>query len=280
MTLDHYLRHRRAYEIGLWALFFAVQVTANVWVTIFDHARAGLPFARWEPAVWEISSVALWAVLLPAILWFDGKRPLRYGLLRRHVPLHLLFTIPVSLVHVAGMVVIRKAVYAAAGGAYVFGDWGTELFYEYLKDFRTYAAFIALIYLYRFILVRLQGEASLLVAPDDGEPLEPVERPERLLVRKLGKEFLIAVRDIEWLEASGNYVNLHLGQRAYPYRGTMTSLEQRLDPAKFRRTHRSYAVNLDFVREIEPLDTGDARIRLSTGAVVPLSRRYRTNLTV
>ncbi|HRQ66528.1 MAG TPA: LytTR family DNA-binding domain-containing protein, partial [Xanthomonadaceae bacterium] len=102
--------------------------------------------------------------------------------------------------------------------------------------------------------------------------------PQRLLVKMLGREFLINVRDVEWLEASGNYVNLRVGQRSYPFRGTMAGIEQRLDPNHFARVHRGFIVNLDQVSEIEPLDTGDARILMRCGARLPLSRRYRSVL--
>ena len=105
-----------------------------------------------------------------------------------------------------------------------------------------------------------------------------MERPERFLVRKLGKEFLVAAADIEWLQASGNYVNLHVRGRDYPLRTTMAALEQRLDPARFVRVHRSYMVNLDCVGEIEPLDTGDARIAMRDGTTIPCSRTYRDAL--
>jgi len=114
--------------------------------------------------------------------------------------------------------------------------------------------------------------------PDEGEPVEPVERPERLLVKKLGKEFLVSVRDIEWVEAAGNYVNLHLGGRVYPLRETMTKLLGRLDPESFVRVHRSYIVRLDSIAEIEPQESGDARIHLVNGQQVPVSRRYREQL--
>ncbi len=52
-----------------------------------------------------------------------------------------------------------------------------------------------------------------------------------------------------------------------------------LDPARFVRVHRSHAVNLDRIREIEPTDGGDARLHLHDGSVVPCSRRYREALT-
>ena len=74
---------------------------------------------------------------------------------------------------------------------------------------------------YRFLMRRLQGEASLLSAPDEGLPVEPLDRPERFLVRKLGREFLVAANDIEWLQASGNYVNLRVRGHDYPMRSTI-----------------------------------------------------------
>jgi DNA-binding LytR/AlgR family response regulator len=60
------------------------------------------------------------------------------------------------------------------------------------------------------------GEAREFTKPEVGSPVESLERPQRFLVRKLGKEFLVAVNDIERLEAQGNYVNLHVRGRAYP----------------------------------------------------------------
>jgi Response regulator of the LytR/AlgR family len=105
-----------------------------------------------------------------------------------------------------------------------------------------------------------------------------VERPERFLVRKLGRDFLVNAREIEWLQASGNYVNLHVRGRDYPLRTTMAAIKDRLDPVRFVRVHRSYFVNLDYLAEIEPLETGDARLILRDGARVPCSRRYRTPL--
>jgi DNA-binding LytR/AlgR family response regulator len=119
----------------------------------------------------------------------------------------------------------------------------------------------------------------VLTAPDTGPAVEAVDRPERFLVRKVGAEFLVAARDIEWLEAAENYVNLHVRGRVYPLRSTMTAIQERLDPNRFVRVHRSYMINLDFLVQIEPLDTGDARLLLKDGSRVPCSRRYRQALT-
>ena len=105
-----------------------------------------------------------------------------------------------------------------------------------------------------------------------------MDRPDRFLVRKLGREFLVAANDIEWLQASGNYVNLRVRGHDYPLRSTIAGIEARLDPARFLRIHRSYIANLDHLASIEPLDTGDARVHLKDGTALPCSRRYRGEL--
>ena len=87
-----------------------------------------------------------------------------------------------------------------------------------------------------------------------------------------------AANDIEYLQASGNYVNLHVRGREYPLRATMAGIEERLDPARFVRVHRSYFINLDYLAEIEPLETGDARLQMRDSVKVPCSRRYRAAL--
>jgi DNA-binding LytR/AlgR family response regulator len=108
--------------------------------------------------------------------------------------------------------------------------------------------------------------------------VESLDRPQRFLVRKLGKEFLIAANEIEWLKAQGNYVNLHVRGREYPLRSTMSAIEDLLDPNKFVRVHRSHIVNLDHLLEIESLETGDARLKLRNGAVIACSRTFRATL--
>jgi DNA-binding LytR/AlgR family response regulator len=272
---DRYQPFRRWVEWSYWIVGFVVTAAANSATALMDIRRAGLAFAGWEPVAWEWTSNAVALALVPAMVWFTRRVPLHLDTWRRAVPLHLLGSIAWSALHVAGMVALRKAVYALQGDHYDFGDWPREWLYEYLKDVRSYAGGVATITVYRWFLRRLQGEASLLSAPDDAPATAAMERPERFLVRKLGREFLIAANEVESLQAAGNYVNLHLRGRDYPLRSTMAAIEPLLDPARFARVHRSWIVNLDQVAEIEPLDTGDARIRLRDGRVVPCSRTYR-----
>lgn len=269
---------RRAFEIGFWVVTTLINAVANSVTVLMDIRRTRLDFGAWEPVTWEWSSAVLMLALAPAVIWFTRRVPLHWDTWRRTLPLYVLASLVFSLAHVLGMVAIREVVYAAHGAEYDFGPWLEQLGYEYLKDVRSFASMVVLVEGYRFIRRRLQGEASLLGEPDEGPPVEPVERPERFLIRKLGREFLVAANDIEWLQAAGNYVNLRVRGHDYPLRCTMATIEERLDPSRFARIHRSYMVNLGQVASIEPLDTGDARVHLSDGTVLPCSRRHRDAL--
>lgn len=70
-----------------------------------------------------------------------------------------------------------------------------------------------------------QGEAGLLSEPDEGPPVESLDRPERFPARKLGREFLIAAGDIDWLQASGNDVNLRVRGHDHRLRSTIAGIE-------------------------------------------------------
>jgi DNA-binding LytR/AlgR family response regulator len=275
---QRYQPWRRSIEIGFWVVQCLVSAVANSIVVNIDVRRADLDFSAWQPVVWETSSAVVTLALVPAVVWFTRRFPLHMDDWRRWLPLHLLGSVAWSILHVAGMVAIRKIVYASAGDSYDFGDWWREFGYEYLKDIRSYAGIVLTIEGYRLLLRRLQGEAVLLSMPDEGSPVDSVDRPERFLVRKLGREFLVAAADIEWLQAIGNYVNLRVRGHDYPLRSTIAGIEARLDPERFVRIHRSYIVNLLKVASIEPLDSGDARVHLCDGTVLPCSRRYRIEL--
>jgi DNA-binding LytR/AlgR family response regulator len=274
------VRWRRTLEYGFWIAFFCANNVANSLTVLMAARRYGLDVADWEPAVWEWSSGLALLALVPAVAAFSRRFPIHWDTWRAHLPWHLLASFAFSLLHVLAMVAMRKAAYAVQGLHYDFGVWPVELVYEYLKDVRTYAMIVAILEVYRLVRRRQQGEASLLGRPDVGDPIEPIDRPERFLVRKLGRDFLVAAAEIEWLQAAGNYVNLRVRGRDYPLRSTIGGIEARLDPSRFVRIHRSYIVRLDQVASIEPVDGGDARVHLRDGTCLPCSRRHREALRV
>jgi len=83
---------------------------------------------------------------------------------------------------------------------------------------------------------------------------------------------VLDVSEVDWIGVEGEQVMVHVGDRAYPVRRTLTELEARLDPADFFRAHRSAIVNLDRVKEVIPWFKGSHKLRLTTGAEVELSR--------
>jgi DNA-binding LytR/AlgR family response regulator len=275
-----YLLVRRRFEVGFWVLVLALQAAFNSVVTWMDLDRvAARQPALWQPALWEATSALVIGALIPAIVAFERRFPLRWDTLRSALPWHLVASGVFCVLHVLGMLWLRQAGYALMGERYDFGPWSVQLAYEYLKDVRSYAMIVVALMSYRFLLLRLTGEARLLDAPEpapgaDAPPL-PAPRPARFLVRKLRREFLVAASDIEWLQAQGNYVGLHVNGHDYLLRSTFAEFLQQLDPERFVRVHRSHAVNLDHIAEIEPLDSGDARLTMRDGSTVPCSRRHR-----
>jgi len=272
------MRQRRYWEVVFWAAYFVVTVFSNAWITAIDASRNSIELRPWEPMVWEVTSNIVQALLILVILRFDARFPIAGNQWRRNLGAHTLFTVVFSLVHVAGMYWLRVGAYMMIGnnGGYWWPNWWQEFGYEYLKDFRSYFFFLAIIYLYRFVLRRLQGEAEFLSEGSEGT--EEMTVSDRFLVKKLGREFLVRSENIDHIESAGNYVNLHVGGRIYPLRGTMAGIGKQLFELGFQRVHRSTIVNLDRVTEIINFETGDGELRLASGARVPVSRRYRKQL--
>ena len=276
-------RWRPATRLLVWAAILLATAVANAVVEVMDASRRGEALALWQPLVWELSSVGVILLTLPLLWWACQRWPLHADTWTRRLPLYLLASVGWSLLHVGGMMALRKLAYVSVGEHYVDGSgWATRLLYEYVKDVRAFFSFVAIEHFFSWFGRRRQGEAHLLAAPDgppdDAPPVAPQDRPERFLVRKLGRDFLVATNDIEYAQAAGNYMNLHVRGHDYPLRSTMAALEARLDPARFIRIHRSYLLNLATLVSIEPLDTGEARVHLRDGTALPCSRRQLAGL--
>jgi two-component system, LytTR family, response regulator len=98
---------------------------------------------------------------------------------------------------------------------------------------------------------------------------------ERLVVKSVGRVFFLKTDEIDWIEAAGNYVKLHVGRESHMIRETMNGIEAKLDPDKFLRIHRSTVVHIDRIRELQPMFSGDYAVILRDGNELALSRNYR-----
>lgn len=97
----------------------------------------------------------------------------------------------------------------------------------------------------------------------------------RISVRTGDRVLFIKTNDIEWIEASGNYVVLHVGGTRHMLRETLGSMESKLPPKQFHRLNRSAIANLEFVQEVQPLFNGEHVVVLSTGDKINLTRGLR-----
>ncbi len=111
------------------------------------------------------------------------------------------------------------------------------------------------------------------------DEIGPTSRhPTRVAAKAGGRTCLIAVDEIDWIQAADNYVRLHTGGRTVLQRESISHLVERLNPAQFVRIHRSHAVNISRIRELRAVGRGDGRLLLEGGTELTVSRSYRSNL--
>jgi two-component system LytT family response regulator len=102
--------------------------------------------------------------------------------------------------------------------------------------------------------------------------------PERLAIKVDGRVLLLKLEDIDWIEAADNYVTLHVGNELHLHRETMSALEERLSASQFLRISRSIIVNVERIKELQPMFHGDYVVILRNGTRLNLSRNYRDKL--
>jgi two-component system LytT family response regulator len=103
-------------------------------------------------------------------------------------------------------------------------------------------------------------------------------KTDRLVVKSGGRLFFQRADEVDWIEAAGNYVRLHVGAQAHLLRETMNGIEARLDPERFFRIHRCRIVNVERIQEMQPWLNGEYSVVLRSGVRLTLSRGYRERL--
>lgn len=236
----------------------------NATSVILEAQRDGDELRAAEPFIWELTSWAVTISLAPLIGLAVSRWPPRADGLGRFVLIHAGLTIPFSVVHVFGMLGLRLLAYLAIGGRYDFfsGGVGMRLLYEWRKDVLLYALLAAVYWLFR------QRPAP---------PSSPTG-DARIEIREGATAVFLPPGDILYLEAAGNYVEVHTGARTHLVRGTLASFEQRLSGLRFVRAHRSRLINRDRVRSLKPTPSGDVEVTFDDGRTIMASRRYRAGL--
>jgi two-component system, LytTR family, response regulator len=119
------------------------------------------------------------------------------------------------------------------------------------------------------------NQRLLALLADVQETRKPLDR---LVIKSAGRVCFVRTAEIDWIEAAGNYLRLHVGRDVHLLRETMSRLELRLDPRLFPRIHRSTMVNIERIRELQPAFHGEYVVVLRDGTELTLSRGYRDRL--
>lgn len=250
------------FVLAVLAVGVAIAIVDALSVT-HDLHEAGRPVPLWEPLVWEFTSILTLAALTPALQALTRRALPLQAPWRRVVPLHLAGALAFSLVHVVVMGGLRWAIYAAVGEHYPpFGPLG-QFLYEFRKDLLIYAALVAL-YL---VWLRLVAAAR-----------PPAEGSTVLEVRDGARRVFVPLAEVAWVEAAGNYVELHRPGHTVLHRAALADMERQLAGAGFVRIHRSRLVRRDAIAHVESKSSGDFTVRLADGRELAGSRRYRRPL--
>ena len=100
----------------------------------------------------------------------------------------------------------------------------------------------------------------------------------RLVIRAKGRVVFLNLSEVDWIEASANYVRLNVGKESHLFRETIGRVSERLNPNHFVRVHRSTIVNVRKIKELIPVNSGEYIVVLKNGKELSCSRSYRTAL--
>ena len=237
-----------------------------------DAAWRGGRYDIGTPLLWEMTSIVTIILVVP-VLFITVQRmrratkwPLRIGLAAAGI-------VVFSLLHITGMVGLRKLVMLLAGGSYDFHFSATTLLYEFRKDIVT-----CLLIGSTWWLIESRRELQRSTPVASGAPAPAAQPPGQHMVwlRDGSARIRIEPSDILWISSAGNYVEYCLangGNRLI--RGTLAATEAELGRFNVVRVHRTRLANLDRVTSLEMKPSGDFELTFDTGQTIQGSRRYR-----
>jgi len=254
-------RLRSASEVAGWVALVAVLWGTDLMSKFSERRASGIAIDPFRLVSEQVTSAIAALVMVLFILQWLRLFPVKRDAWPRAVIGHTLGSVLFAFGHYALMVVMRIAWYALNEQSYIWREpFVANLIVEYQKDIKIYIGFVVLIVAYRnFRRVR-------------GGPLQ--DTANRLLVQTGKGESVLRFDEIEYLEAARNYISVHANGREYVVRDTMANVQAKLSNGPFVRSHRSFIVNVDKIREIRTTDS-KLVIELISGASVPLSRGYR-----
>lgn len=259
------LNARTWLEAAAWVALIGVLWGTDTVAKYLAAQQSGIELDTFRLVSEQATSAVAVLMMVPFLVHWLKLLPLSLDEWPRLVIGHTVGSIFFAFGHFVLMVALRIPWYALNGRSYIWREpFVNNLIVEYQKDIKIYLGFVVLISAYQYYR--------------RGKTAEPQPYADRLVVQSGTGSSVLRLEDIDYLEAARNYVAVHAAGREYIIRETMTNLLHRLSAGPFERTHRSFVVNINRIREIRTAETGQ-RIILSTGADVPLSRSYRDEFT-
>ena len=246
----------------------------NATSALMEAQADGVAIDPRGPWVYELTSIVFVILLAPGVGGVVRRFPPGDGRWLMFAAGHVGGSTVYALVHITGMVALRVWLFSVVGERYVFEDDNGGLvlpaIYEWRKDALSYAAIAMWYWGYGFWLAHRAAEAVTTPQPAAADP--------RIELRDGSRVILIAPADIAWIEAAGNYVQIHAGGATHLLRGTLAAFAERLATKGFVRVHRSRLVNRARVKAWKPTASGDLEITLDDGRTITGSRRYRAGV--
>jgi len=209
----------------------------------------------------------VWAVLAPAIVVLLRAVPVIPGSVVRPILFHI---------GIAGFVAAGKLLISAPLSAFFIWTPVGVPFSDGLRWLlQNRIAPNVLIY---WLFVAVYTAAKHFRGSSDPKPLEDPSTVDRIPVTEGHRTFFVRICDIEYVRAEDNYLSVYVGSEAHRIRGTLSALALRLPSPQFMRVHRSYLVNVERIREIQPWYRGEHVILLESGGKVTTSRTYRESV--
>jgi DNA-binding LytR/AlgR family response regulator len=242
----------------LYAMFWLLLAGFMSWKSVTNHALLGEPLTYPQALAFALTSCIFWMLSLPVI----SRLARRYRSSNSHVWLSLLRHAAFAAVFVLLAVGLRMSLDVVAPSLRRVPGDSLQLFRIYLfgslaRNLLLYLVTVVITYAAEFYEDYHAEHAALSELRQRIDELSQAPAPaadpsyvDRFVVRETNRVVTVLVDQIEWIEAAGNYVALHVGLRTFLLRETMRSLVQALDPRQFVRVHRGAIVRVACVREL------------------------------
>jgi hypothetical protein len=235
-----------------------------------DALWRGAPYDLGTQLLWEMTSILVILLLVPLLL-AGTRRMRRSPSLFGQVGIAFATAAIFSILHIAGMVVLRKLLLGLAGGGYDFHFSLATVLYEARKDIVTVLLIGSSIWLFD----RSRGPApSELAPPPNGDTASAI--PQGFWLRDGASRVRVMPADIVWVGSAGNYIEYGMADGTkHLIRGTLASAENQLAGFNIVRVHRTRLANRDRITALTARPSGDFDLTFDTGETLQGSRRYR-----